>query len=483
MAACFGFLAVIYFFALPKIILLLPVMNRQSERVKTAKIENPDKDNDGIANIDETNIYETDPNKADTNENGVSDGEEAYRKWKAGMLSVLPTVSLYRERILKHGGLHSLQNEFDLKSIALYDPYSDISPLIMYHITAAFNLRKNKEFQKSENELKEILKLDSNSAVAFHHLGLTYFAMEDFQKALDYFHKALDDKNFKSPLLYHDLFAASLRIGLKNDAIAYLQTGIENFPNYLPFYSQAANYYIENKNIEVAEALLNRGMAIEPRYAEFLNELGLIASMRGDTQKTLEHYQKAISHDLQDALAHMNLSILYRENLNNAQDSLIEALLADEFNPNQPNINNVLGLAYAENNNLDRAITVYKKAIELDPFYDKPYNNIGISYAMKKKYTMAQESFQKAIEINPEYAKAYNNLGYIYVEQEKYSESISLLKKAAELDPTWFLPHQNLGYAYFNTKKRDDAAREWELAISLGMHNEEIERVLKSIKK
>jgi len=99
-------------------------------------------------------------------------------------------------------------------------------------------------------------------------------------------------------------------------------------------------------------------------------------------------------------------------------------------------IKNEQGLVYEKNGDSDKAIVEYKKAIELDPLYDKTYNNIGISYASKKQYDLAEQSFKKAIELNPEYVKAYNNLGFLFIKQDKYLEAVFYLEKASTLDGT-----------------------------------------------
>ncbi|CAN0458678.1 unnamed protein product, partial [Phaeothamnion confervicola] len=37
-----------------------------------------DSDNDGLLDADETDVYQTDPHKADTDADGVDDGQEVY---------------------------------------------------------------------------------------------------------------------------------------------------------------------------------------------------------------------------------------------------------------------------------------------------------------------------------------------------------------------------------------------------------------------
>ena len=49
-------------------------------KVKNAPAARPDGDGDGLYDDDEVNVYGTDPKVADTDKDGVSDGEEVFNK-------------------------------------------------------------------------------------------------------------------------------------------------------------------------------------------------------------------------------------------------------------------------------------------------------------------------------------------------------------------------------------------------------------------
>jgi tetratricopeptide (TPR) repeat protein len=94
-------------------------------------------------------------------------------------------------------------------------------------------------------------------------------------------------------------------------------------------------------------------------------------------------------------------------------------------------INN-LGMAYADQGNLEEATKYYKKAISLDPQNPVAYHNLGNVYLKKGELNLAIDSFQKAISLDPKFIFSYSPLINIYYMQGKNKESQELLKNIKE---------------------------------------------------
>lgn len=130
-----------------------------------------------------------------------------------------------------------------------------------------------------------------------------------------------------------------------------------------------------------------------------------------------------------------------------------------KYAPNKARTQNNYGTALAEDNQVDEAIEAFKKAIDLDPYYQDPISNIAVTYSMKGDSDNAIRYLYKAIEMYPNYAEAYNNLGSVYIDRKEFDNAEAALKKAVEIRP-WY------GKAYFNLARiaelKRDSQQVWE---------------------
>ena len=125
---------------------------------------------------------------------------------------------------------------------------------------------------------------------------------------------------------------------------------------------------------------------------------------------------------------------------------------------NDPSVNNELGRVYHRKGDIKRAITYFKKAIQINPNYAMAYYNLGIVYGCIDNIDEEIASYKKAIKVYPNFAQAYNNLGAAYRKLGKIEEEIVLYKKAIEINPEYAGAYYNLAIAYERNK-------EYELAI------------------
>ena len=164
---------------------------------------------------------------------------------------------------------------------------------------------------------------------------------------------------------------------------------------------------------------------------------------RADEAKTSEkreqEYEKAIKHYTKAIALKPDLAIAY----------------------------NNRGITYEQKGDVDAAIRDYTKAIELNPQSTNGYNNRGITYGQKGDVDAAIRDYTKAIELNPQYTNAYYNRGVTYGQKGDVDAAIQDFNKAIELNPELTQAYNNRGVAYMDKGEFTPAIQDFSKAIDL----------------
>jgi len=99
---------------------------------------------------------------------------------------------------------------------------------------------------------------------------------------------------------------------------------------------------------------------------------------------------------------------------------------------------NELGVVYFNNNALDKAVSAFSRAMEVDPALAWPYSNLALVYTKQEKYTQAIALYQRSIELfadDIDKAVTWNRLGNVYRLTEDYKNAVTAYQRADELDP------------------------------------------------
>ena len=202
-----------------------------------------------------------------------------------------------------------------------------------------------------------------------------------------------------------------------------------------------------------------------------------------------------------EASARMQMGITYlgQRNLPSAMRELTRAA---ELDPENPEIDMALGLAYqargdlgkaeeylrsairkkpdyadAHNNlgNLlglqgrsEEAIREYEKAVSnvLYPTPEYGYYNMGREYARMKDLPKAEEMYKRAIALNPSFAEAYRGLAMVQSEKGAWNESARTLRRLVDMAPFHAPGWMDLGRLYLRLNRPDDAREAFRNAMA-----------------
>ena len=196
--------------------------------------------------------------------------------------------------------------------------------------------------------------------------------------------------------------------------------------------------------IAEAEKIYRQVLTKEPRQADALHLLGVIAHQSGKLDEAIQLIQQAIAARPNAAEFHNNLASVLRDK-RLPDEALSELRQAVRLKPDYAEAHYNLGVALAENYLLDEAITAYRQTIRLKPNFAEAHNNLGNALRRKGLFDEAIAACQEATRIRPNYAEAYLNLGNSLRGKGSLDESIAALREAARLSPKAANIHHDLG--------------------------------------
>lgn len=149
------------------------------------------------------------------------------------------------------------------------------------------------------------------------------------------------------------------------------------------------------------------------------------------------------------------LSIDYGEN---AVDSVKDELTTS-INPFEAY--KLMGASALSNDNIEKGITYLQLAKQFNPNDGEILNNLGVAYHQKGMHKEAIEIYHAATQLEIEDPSiVYKNLGQVYEKKGDIELAIASYEEAIKLDPNYAEPHFNLSTLYINQGNKDKANEE-----------------------
>jgi len=167
-------------------------------------------------------------------------------------------------------------------------------------------------------------------------------------------------------------------------------------------------------------------------------------------------------------LVNLGIVEIQLKNVNKAISLFKRAI---QINPGEAYIHSNLGNAFLDASLYEDAIKSYDEALTLDSNHFQAYYNKGRCLKASQNFAAAIESYSKAIEINSNYAEAYNNLGVIFYEQKNYDKAITYYEKALTINYEYGEAYNNLGLVFLEIEKFDYSIKCFSRAIEIDGNN------------
>jgi Tfp pilus assembly protein PilF len=167
------------------------------------------------------------------------------------------------------------------------------------------------------------------------------------------------------------------------------------------------------------------------------------------------------------SIAYTNLGAAFanREQLNKAIENFDKAIA---LNPNDYLAYSNRGAAFEKMGRLDKAIESYDRAVTLNPNDFTAYYNRGITFAGMGQLKKAIKDFEQAIALNPNNYMAHNNMGILYSRTGLYDRSIESFNHSIDLNPDYAIAYNNRGLTFSFIGQYRRAIEDFNKAILLG---------------
>jgi tetratricopeptide (TPR) repeat protein len=167
-------------------------------------------------------------------------------------------------------------------------------------------------------------------------------------------------------------------------------------------YFNFGNLYSRTGNLEKAESMYRKTLAIDPGFSAAHRALA-------------EMYQK--QGNIKAMVTEHNQARLLEEGLTSSADPLQRALEA------------------FANGQYETALKNFQTLVQKGKAGPEHLNNIGLCHYRLNQFEQAEEAYQAAITRQPDYARAHFNLALLYLKTSRLSQAEAALKRSLSQDP------------------------------------------------
>ena len=215
-----------------------------------------------------------------------------------------------------------------------------------------------------------------------------------------------------------------------------------------------------------AEALYRQILAVQPKHADALRLLGVIAQQAGRHDLAVKWIRQAVLLDPNNPAAHSNLAQAYHS-LNRIDEAIASYSRALELKPDHPESHYNLGVTLRERGRLDEAIAAYRTAIQLNPHFPEAHSNLGNALRDLGRPDEAVVASRRALELRPNFIEAQNNLGIALTDLGQFDEAVATFRRALNLKSDYAEAHNNLGNALNDQGQLDEALVSYHRALQI----------------
>lgn len=228
--------------------------------------------------------------------------------------------------------------------------------------------------------------------------------------------------------------------------------------------------YFQSGDLANAVLAFQAVVTSEPAHSEAWRMLGLVHQENDEDKKAILCLERAVEYDAYNCDALLGLGVSYVNELDHVSalrnlkawvvnnpafvglevqkdeysdgtvlDEVMQLMLkAAEWAPNDPGVQEVLGVLFNVSRDYNSASSAFKKALHARPDDHALWNKCGatLANASPSRSDEAIPAYLRAIELRPGYARAHLNLGISYNNLGNFGAAARAYLRALELSPS-----------------------------------------------
>ncbi len=214
--------------------------------------------------------------------------------------------------------------------------------------------------------------------------------------------------------------------------------------------------------------------------AHMYEELVSIYGRAEYATKAIQEYRSAIENDPDSEYLNAGLAELYAKT-GRIRDALVEAQDIIKRDPNNLEARKLLGRIYLRSLGdlqsgtqsqevLKLAIEQFQEIVRLEPKSVDSHLLLGRLYRLDNNLVKAESEFKTAIQIQPDSEEAVTSLAYLYNEEGDATRAVALLNQVPDATRSGKL-YAALGYTYEQQKEYKKAVGAYRKAVELDREN------------
>lgn len=223
-------------------------------------------------------------------------------------------------------------------------------------------------------------------------------------------------------------------------------------------------------NLTEAERLYNSVLDQDPGHVDALNLLAVVAGQRGELDRALTLFDRAITAAPNLATLPYNKANALRDaGRNDEARAAYEAALAIEPKYADALLN--LGALLQENGETASAIATFDTLLTIAPNAAQVHYNIGKCHHTQGRLDEAESALLKAAALDPAFADVHFALANVLADLDKPEQAVSHVKQAVSLKPNWAAAYSNWGNYLCDLDQHEAALEKYQHALALDDRN------------